>query len=138
MVDASGGRVIAGGGREGRIVRPTLVEGVSPESDLSRQEVFGPVLTLGGYADLAEAIRITNGSDYGIQAGVFTYDMRVAERIFREVDAGGVIVNDYPTLRFDNMPYGGNKRSGFGREGLRYAMDEMTDTKAMVVRPFGA
>jgi acyl-CoA reductase-like NAD-dependent aldehyde dehydrogenase len=129
-----GGKKLVGGERHGNVVTPTLVENVPDGAKLSCQEVFGPVLTLASYDDLDDAIHRVNSSDYGIHCGVFTTDLRVAERVFREVEVGGVIVNDYPTLRFDNMPYGGVKRSGFGREGVRYAMEEMTELKAMLVR----
>jgi acyl-CoA reductase-like NAD-dependent aldehyde dehydrogenase len=131
---AKGAKVIAGGTREGALMRPTLVEGVPADVRLACQEVFGPVLTLAPFGDFSEAIGCVNSSDYGIQTGVFTHDERIAEKAFRELDVGGVIINDYPTLRFDNMPYGGVRRSGFGREGVRYAMDEMTELKTLVVR----
>ncbi|MGV3617494.1 MAG: aldehyde dehydrogenase family protein [Fimbriimonas sp.] len=133
----AGARLLAGGEREGRLVRPTLLEGVPDSVAVAKEEVFGPVLTLTPYDALDEAIAKVNRSTYGIQAGVFTHDLRVAERAFRGLEVGGVIVNDYPTLRFDNMPYGGVKRSGFGREGVRYAMDEMTEPRTMVVRSSG-
>ena len=129
-----GGRVIAGGERSGNVIEPTLVENVPGAAKLSCQEVFGPVMTIAPYDTLDEAIDRVNASDYGIHCGIFTSDLRVAEKAFREIEVGGVIVNDYPTMRFDNMPYGGVKRSGFGREGIRYAMEEMTELKAMLVR----
>lgn len=131
---AAGARIVAGGGREGKVVKPTLVEGVPPTVRLGCEEVFGPVLTLAPYDTLEEAIRTVNASEYGIQAGVFTTDMREAEAFYQELEVGGVVINDYPTLRFDNMPYGGVKRSGFGREGVRYAMDEMTEPKTRLER----
>lgn len=129
-----GGKLLAGGGREGNVVAPTLIENVPGAAKLSCQEVFGPVLTLAPYDTLDEAVSRVNSSDYGIQCGIFTTDLREGEKAFREIEVGGVIVNDYPTLRFDNMPYGGVKQSGFGREGVRYAMEEMTELKAMLVR----
>ncbi len=131
---AGGAKVIAGGTREGNVIRPTLVEGVPNESRLGAQEVFGPVMTLEPFDNLDQALNQVNRSDFGIQAGIFTQNAAVAERAYRELEVGGVIVNDYPTLRFDNMPYGGVKRSGFGREGVRYAMDEMTEPKTLLVR----
>jgi acyl-CoA reductase-like NAD-dependent aldehyde dehydrogenase len=129
-----GGTLLTGGTHEGNVVVPTLIEDVPDAAKLSCQEVFGPVLTLAAYDTLDEAIERVNSSEYGIHCGIFTTDLRVAERAFRELEVGAVIVNDYPTLRFDNMPYGGVKRSGFGREGVRYAMEEMTELKAMLVR----
>jgi acyl-CoA reductase-like NAD-dependent aldehyde dehydrogenase len=98
--------------------------------------VFGPVVTLAKVEDWAESAAAVNRSQYGIHAGIFTDSISTAERAFRDLDVAGVIVNDYPTLRFDNMPYGGIKRSGYGREGTRYAMNEMTEPKVMLVRPF--
>lgn len=135
-----GGRLLAGssgapdssGG--GTLVPPTLIEDVPPDARLACREVFGPVLTLAAYDTLDEAIARVNASDYGIHCGIFTTDLRNADKAFREIEVGGVIVNDYPTLRFDNMPYGGVKQSGFGREGVHYAMEEMTEPKAMLVR----
>ncbi|MEZ0327520.1 MAG: aldehyde dehydrogenase family protein [Fimbriimonas sp.] len=129
-----GGRILAGGTREGRVVRPTLVADVADDSPLATEEVFGPVLTIASFDRVEDAFARVNASQYGIHAGIFTHDLRVAERAFRELEVGGVIVNDYPTLRFDNMPYGGVKRSGFGREGLAYAMDDMTEPKVMLTR----
>ena len=129
-----GGTLLAGGGRQGNVITPTLIENVPNAAKLSCQEVFGPVLTLAPYDTTYEAIQQVNSSEYGIHCGVFTTDLKLAERAFRELEVGGVIINDYPTLRFDNMPYGGVKRSGFGREGVRYAMEEMTELKAMLVR----
>jgi len=129
-----GGELLVGGERHGNVVVPTLIENVPDGAKLSCQEVFGPVLTLASYETLDEAILRVSSSEFGIHCGIFTTDLRIAEKAFREIEVGGVIVNDYPTLRFDNMPYGGVKRSGFGREGVRYAMDEMTELKAMLVR----
>jgi acyl-CoA reductase-like NAD-dependent aldehyde dehydrogenase len=113
-------------------MQPTLVENVPETVALAREEVFGPVLTLTPYDSLDQAIARVNRSQYGIHAGLFTYDIRLIEKAYREIETGGLIVNDYPTLRFDNMPYGGVKRSGFGREGVRYAMDEMTEPKTLL------
>lgn len=131
---SAGAAILAGGIRTGNVVAPTLIEGVPPNVRLGCEEVFGPVLTLKPFDTLPEAISIVNSSQFGIQCGVFTHDLRLAEQAFREIEVGGIIVNDYPTLRFDNMPYGGVKRSGFGREGVRYAMDEMTEPKTMLIR----
>lgn len=126
---AKGATVLAGGTRKGNVVAPTLIEDVPEDAKLACQEVFGPVVTLRRYHDFSEALARVNASDYGIQCGVFTRRPEWIEQAFQTLEVGGVIVNDYPTLRFDNMPYGGVKRSGFGREGVRYAMDEMTEPK---------
>lgn len=129
-----GAKVLAGGGRKGTMMEPTLVESVPEDTKLFAEEVFGPVMTIRPFSDLDEAIATVNRSQYGIHAGIFTHDLRAAEKAFREIEVGGVIVNDYPTMRFDNMPYGGVKHSGFGREGVRYAMDDMTEPRTMLTR----
>lgn len=133
----AGANLLAGGRRENTLMWPTLLENVPDHVRLANEEVFGPVLTIEPYEDLDAAFARVNRSAYGIQAGIFTHDLRVAERAFQTLEVGGVIVDDYPTLRFDNVPYGGTKRSGFGREGVRYAMDEMTEPKAMLIRTGG-
>ena len=132
-VDA-GASVIAGGARQGTMLRPTLLEGVPSGVRLAHEEVFGPVMTLTPFDDLQEAIDQVNGSEYGIQCGVFTTAASTADACFDALEVGGVVINDVPTLRFDNMPYGGVKRSGIGREGVRYAMAEMTEPKTRVER----
>ena len=116
------------------MVQPTLLADVPDTVRLANEEVFGPVMTVERYGSLDDAIRRVNRSQYGIHCGLFTHDARSIEHAFQELEVGGLIVNDYPTLRFDNMPYGGVKRSGSGREGVRYAMDEMTDPKALLIR----
>lgn len=132
-----GAKVLAGGARRGRLIEPTLIEGVPRGSKLACQEVFGPVLSLTPFSQIEEAIDQVNASPYGIHAGIFTKDQALAKRAFEELNVGGVIVDDYPTLRFDALPYGGVKESGFGREGVRYAMDEMTEPKSLVFRCTG-
>lgn len=130
----AGARPLVRGARDRALLAPALLEDVPETTPLGCQEAFGPVLGLAAYDELDEAIARVNRSKFGIHTGVFTHDIRLAERAFRGLDVGGVIVNDFPTLRFDLMPYGGVKRSGFGREGLRYAMDDFSEPKAMVVR----
>jgi acyl-CoA reductase-like NAD-dependent aldehyde dehydrogenase len=132
---AGGAVILAGGDGDGSMTPPTLLEAVPDNVRLANEEVFGPILTISPFDSLDEAIAKVNRSSYGIHCGVFTHDSRTIDKAYRSLDVGGVIVNDYPTLRFDNMPYGGVKRSGFGREGVRYAMDEMTDPKALLTRP---
>lgn len=132
--EANGATVLAGGNRVGNLVEPTLLEGAPVGARLSSEEAFGPILVLQRAADLEEAIRVANGSRYGIHAGVFTRDLAKARRAFEGLEVSGVVIDDFPTLRFDAMPYGGVKESGFGREGLRYAMDELTEPKAWLVR----
>ena len=134
MVEESGATVLAGGGGEGTLMRPTLVDNVPEGCALATEEAFAPVLALAPFARLEEAAERVNASRFGIHAGVFTRGLAVAETAYRLLDVGGVVVNDSPSLRFDAMPYGGVRRSGFGREGVAEAMDEMTTPKTMVVR----
>lgn len=135
---ASGATLLTGGGRVGNIIEPTLIEfpptwaGDPPR--LAREEVFGPIATFTSFSNFDEALQRVNASAYGIHTGLFTRDLDLVERAFRELEVGGVVVGDAPNLRFDNLPYGGVKRSGFGREGVRYAFDEMTELKTLVAR----
>ncbi len=131
---AAGASVIAGGGREGNVVKPVLLENVLSSVRLYSEEVFGPVLVLERFEAFEEALARMNRSRYGIHAGIFTQDSKQIEQAFRDLEVGGVVINDYPTLRFDNMAYGGVKQSGFGREGVCYAMEEMTEWKSLVVK----
>ncbi len=128
-----GAAVLCGGKRSGSFYEPTVIAGATNDMRVKREEIFGPVVTVDRYADVGDAIAAVNDSPYGLQAGVFTHDLRVAERAFRELEVGAVIVNDHPTLRVDNYPYGGVKDSGFGREGVRYAMEAMTELRTLVV-----
>lgn len=130
----AGAELLAGGNRVGNIIEPTLVWGAPKGSRLSEREIFGPVITLRSFDDLDEAIEIVNASRYGLQAGVFTHDVRVAEKAFRGLDVGGVVIGDFAAMRFDNMPYGGVKQSGFGREGIAFAYEEMTEPRVMLVK----
>ena len=137
MIDeavSKGATLLAGGTRSGNIISPTILESVPQSVALANEEVFGPVLTLSKFQSSGEALAKVNSSKYGIQCGVFTRSSVTAESAYRALEVGGVVINDYPTLRFDNMPYGGVKASGFGREGVRYAMDEMTEPKTRVER----
>jgi acyl-CoA reductase-like NAD-dependent aldehyde dehydrogenase len=131
---STGARLVRGGKREGTLLRPTLLSDTTPEMKVECEEIFGPVATIARISSLDEAIERTNATRYGLQAGVFTNDVRVIGKAFEGLQVGGVIVNDYPTLRIDNFPYGGVKESGFGREGVRYAMDEMSELKTLVVK----
>jgi acyl-CoA reductase-like NAD-dependent aldehyde dehydrogenase len=131
---AKGAKLLMGGGRKDNIIEPTVITNVTPEMKISCEEVFGPVVSVSSYFDFEEAVQAVNDSAYGLQAGVFTKDTMRTMEAFQKLDVGGVIVNDYPTFRVDHMPYGGMKDSGFGREGIRYAMEEMTETKLLVMR----
>jgi len=126
---AAGARVLAGGHRRGTLWAPTVLADVDPTLRVSCAEVFAPLVVLWPYDDVREAIGAANASDFGLQAGVFTYDERVITAAVEGLEVGGVNVNDVSTFRVDHMPYGGVKWSGFGREGVRYAIEEMTDRK---------
>jgi len=131
---ATGARVIAGGTRDGGMMAPTLVENVPADSRLGCQEVFGPVLTLTRVESAKQAFARINSSEFGIHASVFTHDEAVIEQAVRDLEVGGVVVNDFPSLRFDGLPYGGIKQSGFGREGVPHAIDEMSEWKSLMRR----
>lgn len=130
---AAGARVLCGGRRDGAFYAATYLEGVDPTQKVSCQEVFGPVATLQPFDGFRDAVRAANNSTYGLQCGVFTRDLRHAFHAYEELDVGGVIVGDVPSMRVDSMPYGGVKRSGLGREGVRYAIEEMTERKLLVL-----
>lgn len=130
---AGGAKVLIGGRRTGNLWEPTILTSIREDMKVSCQEVFGPLIGLYRYADPIEAIRAVDRSDYGLQAGIFTSDLRLIEAAFEHIEVGGLIVNDVPTFRVDHMPYGGVKLSGFGREGVRYAIQEMTELKLMVL-----
>jgi glyceraldehyde-3-phosphate dehydrogenase (NADP+) len=128
-----GARVLCGGNRKGSIVEPTVLTGTKPEMKVNCQEVFGPVVTVEPYAEFDEALRQINSSAFGLQAGLFTRDAKRMFQAFEELEVGGLLAGDVPTFRIDHMPYGGVKDSGIGREGLRYAIEEMTEPKLMVM-----
>ena len=128
-----GGKILAGGTREKNIYMPTVLEKVPKHACCVKDEIFGPVTVLFPYNDFDEAIDKVNDSVYGLQAGVFSRDMGKALKAFNKIEAGGVMINEVPTFRVDNFPYGGIKNSGFGREGVKYAVEEMTEIKIMVV-----
>jgi glyceraldehyde-3-phosphate dehydrogenase (NADP+) len=130
---ALGGRVITGGRAEGAFFPATILADVPPQAQICSAEAFAPVVVAFRFEDFDEAIRGVNDSDYGLQTGVFTNDLAHARRAFDELEVGGVIVNDVPTYRIDHMPYGGVKDSGIGREGLRWAIEDMTEIRIMVL-----
>lgn len=129
-----GAKVLHGGTRSGRMVEPTVLTDVPAHCRIAREEVFGPVIVLGKVASFDDALRAANESAYGLQAGVFTRDLHRSRRAFRELEVGGVILNDYPTFRADNYPYGGVKGSGLGREGVRSTMEDYTEERVLVTR----
>jgi glyceraldehyde-3-phosphate dehydrogenase (NADP+) len=129
----SGAKVLCGAAFRGNVLDATVLEDVDPRSDVCTTEAFAPIVTLHRYADFDEALRFVNDSEYGLQAGVYTRDVDRAWRAFETLEVGGVMVNQVPTYRIDTMPYGGVKSSGLGREGVRYAMEEMTEVRVMVL-----
>ena len=129
----AGARLLTGGSRKGSLVEPTVLTNTTPTMDVNCEEVFAPVKTVEPYDDFTAAIRQINDSRYGLQAGVFTNDVRLLFQAYNELEVGGVIAGDVPTFRIDHMPYGGVKDSGLGREGLRYAIEEMTEPRLLVM-----
>ncbi|MCE5232962.1 MAG: aldehyde dehydrogenase family protein [Mizugakiibacter sp.] len=129
-----GARVLCGGGRKGNMLEATVLEGVPRDANVSCREAFGPVALLAPFDDFDAALAAVNDSDYGLQAGVFSNDLGHAMRAWDELVAGGVVVGDVPSFRVDNMPYGGVKLSGLGREGIRYAIEDMTEQRLLVLR----
>ncbi|GAA2076331.1 aldehyde dehydrogenase family protein [Actinomadura alba] len=129
----AGASVLTGGTRQGREVAPTVLSDVPAGTRMAEEEIFGPVLSVARFTDLDEAFTIVNSSKYGLQAGVFTTDVRVAFRAHRELEVGGVIIGDVPSYRADQMPYGGWKQSGIGREGVRSAMTDLTEERVLVL-----
>jgi glyceraldehyde-3-phosphate dehydrogenase (NADP+) len=132
----SGGKLLAGGKGNGPYFEPTLLEGVDSREQIVCEEAFGPVLILEKYSDFDLAIEKVNDSDFGLQAGIFTNQMDKTMKAFNRLEVGGLIINDVPTFRIDNMPYGGVKDSGFGREGIKYSIEDMTEPKLLVMNNY--
>ncbi|WP_281399325.1 aldehyde dehydrogenase family protein [Lysinibacillus agricola] len=128
------GAIIATGGEsEGNILQPTVLLNVKPEQKVSCQEVFAPIVSIMKFTSIQEAFDQVNDSKYGLQAGIYTDNIHVALQATQKLHVGGVIINDIPTFRLDHLPYGGVKESGMGREGLKYAIEEMTEMKLVVI-----
>ena len=128
-----GAEVLAGGDLDGDLIRPTVIANAAPELKVCREEVFGPVCVVNTYESLDEAIALANGTRYGLQAGIFTADLRAALTAARSLEFGGVTVNEAPTFRSDQMPYGGVKDSGNTREGPAYSVHELTEPRVVVI-----
>lgn len=124
-----GAKILTGGARDGAMFLPTVLTNVKPEMKVIKDEVFGPVVSLIPFEDIDDVIMEIDKSKYGLQAGIFTTDIGKAFKAINGINVGGIIINDVPTYRVDHMPYGGNKESGIGREGLKYAIEEMTNIK---------
>ncbi len=134
---ARGARLLCGGRREGALLEATLLEEVPPDEPVCAEEAFGPVAVLSRFRSFGEALAQVNDSRYGLQAGVFTRDLYKALRAWDELEVGGVIVGDVPSWRVDHMPYGGVKDSGLGREGIRFAIEDMTEIRLLAIRDPG-
>lgn len=131
---AAGARVLCGGRRHGAMLEATLLENVPRDQPLWADEAFGPVAVLERFNDFDAALAEVNNSRYGLQAGVFTRDVYKIQRAWERLEVGGVIIGDVPSWRVDNMPYGGVKDSGLGREGVRYAIEDLTEPRLLVIR----
>jgi acyl-CoA reductase-like NAD-dependent aldehyde dehydrogenase len=130
---AAGAEILAGGELDGELVRPTVIANAAPDLKVSCEEVFGPVCTITAYDTLEEAIELANGTRYGLQAGIFTGSVKAALKAAQQLEFGGVTVNEAPTFRSDQMPYGGVKDSGNTREGPAYAVREFTEERLVVL-----
>jgi acyl-CoA reductase-like NAD-dependent aldehyde dehydrogenase len=128
-----GAELLAGGTRDGKLVLPTVIDNASAESSVWQDEVFGPVVSLRTFADVDEAVALANGTDYGLQAGIYTSNIGVALAAATKLDFGGVTINETPTFRVDQMPYGGTKESGNTREGPHYTVRAMTEERMIVI-----
>ena len=131
---AAGGTLLCGGNREGAMLEATLLENVSKQQSICTQEAFGPVAVLSPFDDFEAALDEVNDSTFGLQAGIFTRDIHKAHRAWDKLDVGGVVIGDIPSWRVDNMPYGGVKDSGLGREGISFAIEDMTEIRNLVIR----
>jgi acyl-CoA reductase-like NAD-dependent aldehyde dehydrogenase len=132
----AGAKLLCGGQARASLLQPTLLSATTPQMKVNCEEIFAPVATIEPYEDFDAALEQVNQSRYGLQAGLFTRDAALIFRAFERLDVGGLIVGDVPTFRADPMPYGGVKDSGLGREGIRYAMEEMTERKLLVMAGF--
>ena len=130
----AGAKIVCGGNVTGNCLDATVVENAPAHLPICAEEAFAPVCTLHSYRDFDEALAFVNDSTFGLQAGVYTRDLKLAMHAYELLEVGGVLINQVPTFRVENMPYGGVKDSGFGREGVRYAMEEMTELRSLIMR----
>lgn len=130
-----GAVIVLGGCRNNSFVEPTVLTNTKPTMKVRKSEIFGPVVTIEKYSDFEEAVNLVNDSEYGLQAGVFTNSIDEMNTAFRKIKTAGILINESPTFRIDHMPYGGIKDSGFGREGVKYAIQEMCEMK-LLLKPF--
>ena len=128
-----GAHLVCGGKRKGSYYEPTILTNTTPDMKVNAEEIFGPVICIDKYnGDISDAVKQINNSRYGLQCGIFTNLVSELDYAFNHLEVGGVIHNDVPTLRFDQMPYGGIKDSGLGREGVKYAMHDMLEARILV------
>ena len=132
-VDA-GAKLLVGGKRDGAMLEATLLEDAPKGTNIVEEEAFGPVAVVSRFSDFDKALKTVNDSKFGLQAGIFTRDLYKAQKAWDELDVGGVVIGDVPSWRVDNMPYGGVKDSGLGREGIRWAINDMTEERLLVIR----
>lgn len=132
-IEQEGATCLLGAKREGNIIYPTILENVKPQSELICDETFGPVIPLIKFSSLDEVIPVINGTGFGLQSGVFTNDIRIIEKLYDELEVGALAVNDGPGFRAEHFPFGGVKNSGLGREGVKYAIDEMSFLKTLII-----
>lgn len=130
----AGGKLLCGGKRDGALLEATILEDVPKNASVCTEEAFGPVAVLQKFSTWEQAIEMVNDSKFGLQAGVFTRDVYKIQQAWDKLDVGGVVVGDVPSYRVDNMPYGGVKDSGLGREGIRFAMEDMSEIRNLVIR----
>jgi acyl-CoA reductase-like NAD-dependent aldehyde dehydrogenase len=130
---AGGAKLELGGKRRGSVIEATVLTNVRSGMKVNQEEAFGPLVNVTPYRTFGEAMHALNDSPYGLQAGVFTRDINKAFQAYANIEAGAVLINEIPTFRADQMPYGGVKNSGLGREGVRYAIEEMTEPKLLVL-----
>ena len=131
---AGGAKLLCGGGRDGAMLQATLLENVPSDAKANREEAFGPLAILSRFTDFNAALDEVNDSKFGLQAGIFTRDLFKSLDAWDRLDVGGIVINDVPSYRVDNMPYGGVKDSGLGREGIKFAMEDMTEIRNLVIR----
>jgi acyl-CoA reductase-like NAD-dependent aldehyde dehydrogenase len=130
-----GAKVLVGGKREGRVMQPTVLVNVRSEMKVMCQEAFAPLVSIYEYESFEDAVAMVDDSPFGLQAGVYTNDLKKAMYAVDRINVGGVMINDTSIFRVDHMPYGGNKLSGLGREGVRFACEEMTSIKMVMIKP---
>ena len=130
-----GGKILCGGTRKGAMLEASLLENVPKHTDLVCQEAFGPVAVISSFSDFDAALEEVNATTFGLQTGIFTRDIYKVHKAWDELDVGGVIIGDVPSWRVDNMPYGGVKDSGLGREGIKFAIEDMTEIRLLAIRP---